>query len=183
MLDRGFGKTFKDKIFIGKKLNLRNFIDESWDNEKNNANYNLISVSAHSGKSSSRGHYISRCYADDQKLYCFNDNDVEPINEEELFDNDPYILFYRKNSDDSNLKENNDSEEESKSDVDDESEINDENDNEKNKLKNVKNENKSRNNDSTYYNPKINRNKRKKRQKIKLNIIDQEKIEINILNC
>ena len=117
MLDRGFGKTFKDKIFIGKKLNLRNFIDESWDNEKNNANYNLISVSAHSGKSSSRGHYISRCYADDQKLYCFNDNDVEPINEEELFDNDPYILFYRKNSDDSNLKENNDSEEESKSDV------------------------------------------------------------------
>ena len=68
ILDRGFGKTFKEDIEMELQLNLNDCIDNKNKDEKRNCIYDIISVVTHSGTSSSKGHYTSCCYADDEEL-------------------------------------------------------------------------------------------------------------------
>ena len=105
ILDRGLDKIIKDEIKVQKKLDLSSYLDESCIEEKKKSSYNLISVITHSGASSSKGHYTNCCYVDKNKLYFFNDSIVEEVSEEEIFDDEPYILFYRRNADNFNFEE------------------------------------------------------------------------------
>ena len=92
ILDRGHGKTFKGKVEMNKYLDLKKIIDE--EDYKYSCLYRLIGVSTHSGTSSSSGHYTACCLADNNKYYHFNDTYAHKINENKLFDNEPYLLFY-----------------------------------------------------------------------------------------
>ena len=92
ILDRGHGKTFKDKVEINKYLDLKNIIDEK--NYKYSSLYKLICVSTHSGSSSSSGHYTACCLADNNKFYYFSDTYAHEIDEDQIFNDEPYLLFY-----------------------------------------------------------------------------------------
>ena len=94
ILDRGKGKKFKEKVEFGKELDLNKYIEN--DLNKNYL-YKLICICTHSGESASWGHYTARCLNNDGKYYYFSDTYVEEIkNENELYENEPYLLFYKK---------------------------------------------------------------------------------------
>jgi len=93
VLDRGFGKTFKGYVEIDKYLDLKNKIDE--EKYDYSCLYKLICVSTHSGTSSSSGHYTACCLADNNKYYYFSDTYVHEIDEKEITQNEPYLLFYQ----------------------------------------------------------------------------------------
>ena len=93
ILDRGHGKTFKGEVEIKIELDLKNLIDE--EKYDYSSLYELICVSTHEGESSSNGHYTARCLADNNKYYYFSDKDVKEINKDNLFKNEPYLLFYK----------------------------------------------------------------------------------------
>ena len=94
ILDRGHGKKFKGKIEIKKSLDLQPFIVEENYENKYSTNYELICVSSHRGTSSSKGHYTASCLTDNNKYYYFSDINVIEIIEENLFRDEPYLLFY-----------------------------------------------------------------------------------------
>ena len=60
-------------------------------------NYELIGTINHYGSSSKSGHYLAYCknYYD-QKWYCFNDNSVKEINENEVINKQTIIVLYQK---------------------------------------------------------------------------------------
>ena len=93
ILDRGHGKIFKGDVEINKYLDLKNIIDE--DGFKYSSLYKLICISTHSGTSLSSGHYTARCLADNNKYYYFSDTYVHEIDEKYLFNDEPYLLFYK----------------------------------------------------------------------------------------
>ena len=93
ILDRGHGKTFKGDVEINKYLDLKNIIDE--DEFKYSSLYKLICVSTHKGKSSSSGQYTACCLADNNKYYYFNDKYVQEIDENNIINDEPYLLFYK----------------------------------------------------------------------------------------
>ena len=96
LLDRGRGKLFKEKfIFQSEVLNLRKYIVEK-NIEFEDCIYYLIGISTHRGSSSSSGHYTACCLADDDNYYYFSDTFVKEIKISELYDNEPYLLFYRR---------------------------------------------------------------------------------------
>ena len=112
ILDRGHGKTFKGEVDIHKYIGLKYYIDE--ENSDYCYSYELIGVSTHEGESSSRGHYTARCLTDQKKYYYFSDYFVKEINEDDLFTDEPYLLFYQQidineynNESDINGKDNN----------------------------------------------------------------------------
>jgi len=92
VLDRGHGKTFKGDVEINKYLDLKNIIDE--ERIDYSSLYKLICISTHSGTSSSSGHYTSCCLADNNKYYYFSDTYVHEIDEKNIFNDEPYLLFY-----------------------------------------------------------------------------------------
>ena len=94
VLDRGKGKSFKGNVLIDINLDLKCFIDH--EKVQNNTKYKLIGVSTHSGTSSSSGHYTACCLTDNGKYYYFSDTYVHEINESKLFENEPYLLFYKR---------------------------------------------------------------------------------------
>ena len=94
ILDRGHGKTFKGKVVINSYLDLKNCIDE--EKYEESTFYKLICVSTHSGSSSEIGHYTARCLTDNNTYYYFSDTQNHQINEDDLFDDEPYILFYKR---------------------------------------------------------------------------------------
>ena len=95
ILDRGRGKKFKGKVEFGKELDLKNYIDT--DSKCENTLYKLISISTHMGDSSEQGHYIAYCLNEDGKYYLFNDSYVKKVQDEkELYEDEPYLLFYQK---------------------------------------------------------------------------------------
>ena len=97
ILDRGKGKSFKGNVTFDFDLDLKNFIDE--ENYQASSKYTLISVSTHSGTSSSSGHYTACCLTDNDKYYYFSDTYVQPVhNKNKIFENEPYLLFYRRNN-------------------------------------------------------------------------------------
>ena len=93
ILDRGHDKAFTEKVEIKHYLDLKRFIEEK--NYQFNSLYKLICVSTHKGESSSIGHYTACCLADNNKYYYFSDTDVHQIDENNLFNDDPYLLFYQ----------------------------------------------------------------------------------------
>jgi ubiquitin C-terminal hydrolase len=105
VLDRGRGKTFKEKfIFNSEILDLTQYIDQR-NNQEEDYLYYLVAVSTHSGSSSISGHYTACCLADDKEYYYFSDTIVKKIKLSEIYENEPYLLFYRrteKNMDNSN---------------------------------------------------------------------------------
>ena len=93
VLERGKSKKFKEKFqFKSEVLELEKIIEKNYPYYK--TLYQLIAVSTHSGSSSSSGHYTACCLAKNGKYYYFNDSVVKEISLEELYENDPYILFY-----------------------------------------------------------------------------------------
>ena len=96
ILDRGKGKKFRGKIDFKVDLDLNNLIDKKENSNIFNSKYKLIGVCTHSGKSSSSGHYTACCLADDGKYYYFSDTFVEKVKEKNLYENEPYLLFYKR---------------------------------------------------------------------------------------
>ena len=93
ILDRGHGKIFKGDVEINKYLDISNIIDE--ERYKYSPLYKLICISTHSGTSSSSGHYTACCLTDNNKYYYFSDTHVHEIDEKEITQNEPYLLFYQ----------------------------------------------------------------------------------------
>ena len=75
-------------------------MDDDSENNQYNTKYNLIGVCTHSGTSSSSGHYTARCLTDNNKYYYFSDINVREIDEEDLYEDEPYLLFYRRKRND-----------------------------------------------------------------------------------
>ena len=105
ILDRGHGKTFRGAVHFDIEINLKKYIDKDKNKEKKDILYKLICINTHSGDSSSTGHYTSCCLNDNGKYYYFSDSFVKEIKDlNELYNNEPYILFYKKidNNNDNN---------------------------------------------------------------------------------
>ena len=75
-------------------MDLNKIINE--ENYEYSSFYQLISVSTHSGTSSSSGHYTARCLTDNNTYYYFSDKNVIQIDRQYLFTDEPYILFYKR---------------------------------------------------------------------------------------
>ena len=143
ILDRGHGKIFKGDVEINKYLDLKNIIDE--DEYEYSSLYKLICVSNHSGESSStRGHYTASCLADNNKYYYFSDTYVKEIDENNIINNEPYLLFYKQIDIDKN-----------------------EIDNINNEIKTIQIDNNKNTGDNKSYSSSLN-NKNKKNMKIKI---------------
>ena len=68
--------------------------------------YKLICICTYSGESASWGHYTARILNNYRKYYYFSDTYVKEIKyENELYGNEPYLLFYKKIESD-NIKYN-----------------------------------------------------------------------------
>ena len=94
ILNRGHGITFDGNVKINEYLDLQNFISE--ENYEYSSFYQLICVSTYSLKSSSSSFYTARCLTDNNTHYYFHDKNVLKIDKEELFEDLPYILFYKR---------------------------------------------------------------------------------------
>ena len=102
VLERGKSKKFKGKFQIMSEiLVLQKYIDEKKYTDDKTL-YQLIGLSTHSGSSSSEGHYTACCMADNGKYYYFSDICVKEIELKDLYENEPYILFYMKTEKKSN---------------------------------------------------------------------------------
>ena len=93
ILDRGHGKSFRGTVDISKEIELKDIIDE--ENYIYNTTYNLICISTREGESSSKEHYTSCCLNENNKFYYFSDTYVKEINDNNLYHDEPYLLFYR----------------------------------------------------------------------------------------
>ena len=103
LLDRGHGKIFEGRVEFKPTLDLNQLIDE--DYYKNRALYKLIGISTHHGNSS-YGHYTACCLNDNKnKYYYFSDDYVKPIKENELYDYEPYLLFYQRQEINNNFED------------------------------------------------------------------------------
>ena len=109
ILDRGHGKTFKGRVEFEPTLDLNHSVDEK--DYKSKSKYKLICISTHSGDSSSKGHYTACCLNEKKGIYYyFSDDYVIPIEENELYDYKPYLLFYQRleiNNNFEDIKNNN----------------------------------------------------------------------------
>ena len=94
VLDRGHDKEFKGEVEIHKYLDLKNIIDEENYCKKNSSLYKLISFSNIKDDNSSNNHYTACCLADNNKYFYFMDENVIEIEEDKLFNYEPYLLFY-----------------------------------------------------------------------------------------
>ena len=95
-LDYGKNKKYNPtKIEFGQSLDLTGFTD----NLCNKRNYELIAISTHIGSSGISGHYIAYCKnlsKDDQNWYEFNDSSVSKVKFEDIKENSPYILIFKR---------------------------------------------------------------------------------------
>ena len=95
-LDYGKNKKYNPtKIEFGQSLDLTGFTD----NLCNKRNYELIAISTHIGRSGISGHYIAYCKnlsKDDQNWYEFNDSSVSKVKFEDIKENSPYILIFKR---------------------------------------------------------------------------------------
>ena len=74
-------------------------------NIKVKTKYYLVGVCTHNGNSSYSGHYTACCLTDNNEYYYFSDTQVEKVEEEgQIYEGEPYILFYRRN--DNNISMN-----------------------------------------------------------------------------
>ena len=96
ILDRGKGKKYRGKIKFESDLDLDHLIDQKENYNTFTTKYKLIGVSTQSENSCSGGHYTACCLADDGYYYYFNDTFVEKVTIENIYENEPYLLFYKR---------------------------------------------------------------------------------------
>lgn len=86
-------KRFNGKFIFGTTIYLTNFIDK--DSKQKGQGYKLIgAIYCNSKIKSSKKHYTACCLIDNGEYYYFNDDKIHRIAERELFNEDPYFLFY-----------------------------------------------------------------------------------------
>ena len=71
-------------------------IDKYNNSNKFNTKYKLIGMSTLLENSSTSEHYIACCLGYNEKYYYFNGNYICEILEENLYENEPYLLFYKR---------------------------------------------------------------------------------------
>ena len=180
ILDRGHGKTFKGQVDFEQKINLLKYVDKENNKDKKDIFYKLICICTHSGDSSSKGHYTSYCLNENGKFYYFSDDYVEEVEDEkELYEDEPYLLFYQKletnnigyNEDNNQIK-----------DLNDNLTNNDENDNnnENNIIEENKNSNEEyeNNNEKNINNDKFIKNGKNENENKNLKINQKEEGEV-----
>ena len=62
-----------------------------------NTNYSLAAALIHEGYSTNSGHYLTYVKNPNNNWYCFDDINVRLVNENEVLQSHPYILFYQQN--------------------------------------------------------------------------------------
>ena len=77
-------------------MDLDHLIDQKENYNTFTTKYKLIGVSTHSGNSCSSGHYTACCLADDGYYYYFSDTFVDRVTIENIYENEPYLLFYKR---------------------------------------------------------------------------------------
>ena len=85
ILDRSNDETFKEKVEINKYLDFRKIIFE--EKYEYNSLYKLICITH-------KDNYAACCLTDNGKYYCFNDKNIDVIDEKNLRNDEPYLLFY-----------------------------------------------------------------------------------------
>jgi len=95
ILVRGKGK-YRGKVKFKSDLDLDHLIDKKENYNTFTTKYKLIGMSTHSGNSCYRGHYSACCLADDGYYYYFSDTFVEQVKIENIYENEPYLLFYKR---------------------------------------------------------------------------------------
>ena len=103
ILDRGHGKIFDVKIRFKEYLDLKNIIKE--ENYEYSSCYQLICV-LNSKANYSSGIYTACCLTDNNSYYYFSDKNSIMIDREKLFEDEPYILFYKRIEDQYIIKSN-----------------------------------------------------------------------------
>ena len=94
-IDYGKDKKYMPrKVTFGGIIDIKEFVDEY--NKSTSILYKLIAVSTHIGHSGRSGHYVTYCQNNKDKWYEFNDSSVTETKFEELNNNSPYVLVYKK---------------------------------------------------------------------------------------
>jgi hypothetical protein len=88
-----FQRKIKKFIKYENEINLNKFL---FENKEENYRYRLFSVLVHDGFSINSGHYYSYVKNSNDIWYCMNDSHVSRVNEKEIFQQSPYILFYER---------------------------------------------------------------------------------------
>ena len=98
ILNRGKGNIFNCNVQIPEKFCPSDYVE----NDKNDI-YNLIGIVSHFGESGMGGHFIAFCkHSIDGKWRCYNDSIVTECKNDYLQKGTPYILFYKKQLNNSN---------------------------------------------------------------------------------
>eukprot|EP00435_Cladocopium_sp_Y103_P047375 s675_g13.t3 len=86
----GFRGKLKKKVQFPVSLNIAPYTSQKNREEK----YNLYGLVVHCGSSAKSGHYIA--YAKHNgSWYCFNDQDVRQVKEQQVLREEAYLLFYQ----------------------------------------------------------------------------------------
>jgi hypothetical protein len=88
-----FQRKIKKFVKYENEINLNKFL---FENKTENYRYRLFSVLVHDGYSINSGHYYSYIKNSNDMWFCMNDSHVSRVNEKEIFQQSPYILFYEK---------------------------------------------------------------------------------------
>ena len=91
-----YRNKFNGKFIFETNIYLANFIDK--DSNQKSESYKLIGVIYYNSKeNSSRNHYTGCCLTDNNQYYYFNDDKIHRITKNEIFNEEPYFLFYSLN--------------------------------------------------------------------------------------
>lgn len=88
-------RKIKKHIDFSDTLDLTNFVCNKAEKQQK---YNLISVLIHEGTSTNSGHYYCYIKNTNNMWYCMNDCNVYNVSLEHVLKQNPYLLFYEKDS-------------------------------------------------------------------------------------
>jgi ubiquitin C-terminal hydrolase len=92
ILDRGRDNAFECDVNIPYKLDISDYVI---DKENSPKKFDLKGIISHFGESSIEGHFTAFCKHFDDTWRQYNDAIVRNINDEDIFQGTPYILFYQ----------------------------------------------------------------------------------------
>jgi ankyrin repeat protein len=90
----GIGIKIQTYMDFSFELDLYNYVGDP-NKQSNDYKYELCSVCYHIGSTLNTGHYISICKCNDG-WYKFDDSTVTRVNIKEIFNNEAYLLFYKR---------------------------------------------------------------------------------------
>ena len=91
ILDRGKDNVFECDVNIPKKLDISEYVID----KDSPMIFDLKGIISHFGESSIEGHFTAFCKHFDYNWYQYNDAMVKSIDENNIFQGTPYILFYQ----------------------------------------------------------------------------------------